>query len=89
MADWLIDGLTAEPEVGKVYKIDHVRKGTFIGRIIEVTGDFAKVERLAGKVGWVSKENNLFNGPEPEVLSIRDSLCTLNSTEVPFTADSN
>lgn len=67
----------AVPEIGKVYEIRHSRKGTFVGKILSVSGNFATVERIEGKIKWASKENRLFNTPCHKNLSIRDSLVYL------------
>ena len=80
MDKWIIanEKDDAIPEIGKIYEIRHSRKGTFIGKIVSVSGSFAKVEILNGEIKWASKENRIFN-PNPEFVDIKDSLSYLTS----------
>lgn len=75
---WTIDGQLndALPIVGQIYIIKDKRKGNFVGKIVSLSLPFAEVEVLAGKINWVSTENQMFN-PNPKVVSIRDSLTRL------------
>lgn len=76
---WVIAGQPSDtiPTVGQVYEIRDRRMGTFTGRIQSVSSNFARVERISGKIGWASNENRLFVGPYPDTVSIRDTLCYL------------
>lgn len=71
------DDIEQQPVAGKVYEIEHSRKGTFLGRVLEVRGNFADVQRLEGRIAWANNANRLFVGPYPEGVGIRDSLCKL------------
>jgi len=68
------------PTVGQVYEIRDSRKGTFTGRIIDDSGYWARVEVLAVKIHWASKENHIFNR-NPDVVNIRASLVYLIEIE--------
>ena len=73
---WVIAGLPddAVPEVNTVYEIRHSRKGTFIGRVTKVNGEFADVDVVVGKPKFMSDSYRLeYDGQ----VSIRDSLCYL------------
>lgn len=79
MANWKIaeepDG--AVPIVGEVYQIQDVRKGTFIGKIISVSGEFAEVKRIEGTIHWASFTHSVLYGSQPKEVSIRDTLVYL------------
>ena len=76
---WVIAGQPdgAVPIVEQVYEIRDRRKGTFVGKIVSVSDNFAEVERIEGKIKWASHQNQIFVGSYPDVVSIRDSLCYL------------
>jgi len=75
---WVISGKPDGelPIIGAVYEIRDSRKGTFTGRIISISGNFADVEVIEGKIHWASTENKIFDS-NPDVVSIRDSLVYL------------
>lgn len=85
---WLVQGEPegAPPTVGSVYEVRDVRKGTFIGRILSVSGEWADVERIEGKIRWLSIENNYLGGNYPDAVSIRASLCELVPQQPPAQA---
>ncbi len=66
------------PEVGKIYEVAHNRKGNFVGEVLEINGEFAKIKVLEGKVGRLSRETRLV---DTEIVSVRDSLSYLVPVE--------
>jgi len=76
MSDWAITTDEKEPIIGKIYRIEDSRKGSFRGKIRSVSGVFAEVDVLEGKIHWASKENKIFNA-DPAVVNVRDTLCLL------------
>jgi hypothetical protein len=72
---WVIKGAPAGalPEVGREYEITDSRKGTFAGKVLEVNGDFAKVEVTKGKPKFMSAGyRDSYDG----IVSVRASLAT-------------
>lgn len=63
-------------ETGKVYNIDHTRKGQFIGRIVSQDDEWCDVEILEGEATYTSKDTD--NAVRGEVITVRKSLmyCT-------------
>lgn len=76
--NWVIAGekKDAAPIIGAAYEIRHSRKGTFVGRILAVRGNWADVEVLEGEIRQMSTEAKMFN-PNPETVTIRDILSYL------------
>ena len=60
---------SAVPAVGRLYEIRDSRKGTFIGRIVDVNGNIARVEVVSGEIHWASRENRIFNA-SPDLVNI-------------------
>jgi hypothetical protein len=74
--NWVIAGKPADavPVVGQEYKIRDSWKGTFSGRILTVTGEWADVEVTKGKPRFISMDRRLgYNGQ----ISIRACLVYL------------
>jgi len=66
-------------KVGSVWWIDHNRKGSFVGRVVEDHGEFVDVEILQGNVHYLSvahKSAQVIDGlgQVGSVISIRKSL---------------
>ena len=59
------------PEVGKTYKINHVRKGEFSGKVLKVRGVWADVELVAGKASYVAS----VDARSGDVVGVRLSFC--------------
>lgn len=59
-------------EVGKVYKIDHSRKGKFVGKVLEINDDFVDVEIVDGTARMLSSWNE--DGQPGDVLQVRTLL---------------
>jgi hypothetical protein len=73
--NWVIKGEPAGalPEVGREYEITDSRKGTFAGKVLEVNGDFAKVDVTKGKPKFMSAG---FRDSYDGIVSVRASLAT-------------
>lgn len=69
--NWVIAGKPDGelPRIGTAYTIIDSRKGTFVGEVVTVDGDWASVLILAGEIHWKSIENQVFN-PNPKEVSI-------------------
>lgn len=59
------------PQVGKTYEIRHSRKGTFIGVVKEISGEWADVEITNGIAKAVMDYNVREAG---ETIRVRDSM---------------
>lgn len=60
-------------ELGKIYDVDHRRKGTFVMRVTGVEGDWITGEMLAGHVAVASRENRVYTG---DTITVRAGLAT-------------
>lgn len=53
--DWRVDGNKGvPPKVGKHYRIEHSRKGTFTCKIISVDDEWAEIEIIEGEAKAMS-----------------------------------
>jgi hypothetical protein len=78
--NWVIAGKPndATPIVGGTYEIRHSRKGTFVGTILDVDGEWAHVNIISGKPKFASLEHKMdYDG----VTSIRAGLVYLIELE--------
>ena len=72
------------PEIGKIYKIQHSRKGDFVGKLTKLSGEWATFEILSGEIHWASMENKLIQKLfGDEIVTVRDSLSYLVEIEDP------
>lgn len=60
-----------KPEIGKTYRIEHSRKGSFTGKVTAINGEWIDVEITAGKARNMASEANEVG----EVVRLRDSHC--------------
>lgn len=60
-----------EIEVGKIYKVIHSRKGSFVVRIKDVSKDWVGAEIVAGKAKYINQPER----EEGEEITLRKSLC--------------
>lgn len=66
------------PQVGKTYRINHIRKGIFAGRVISSGDDWVTVEIVSGQAGAMLPENVVDTGEE---ITVRLSFATFIELE--------
>jgi hypothetical protein len=64
---------------GKLYKIEHKRKGDFLGRLIEDTGDWATFEIVEGVATMLSASNP--DAGAGEIIRINKSLARITEVQ--------
>jgi hypothetical protein len=78
MIEWRVDRERQLPEVGKIYRVQHARKGVFTARMLLRDDEMAEVEIVSGSAKMASMEGNATAG---EIIAIRASLCQLYTPE--------
>lgn len=71
--------LTNKVEIGKIYNVNHNRKGKFVCQVTEVNGEWITGTIIEGMAHALCDYNEKFEGEE---ITMRDSLCTLTLKEV-------
>lgn len=67
-----------ELQNGKTYRVNHSRKGTFVGRLIATSGEWVTLEITNGKAKAMKGRNEREAGEE---VTVRRSFCSF--TEQP------
>jgi uncharacterized protein (UPF0179 family) len=60
-------------EVNKTYKVNHSRKGKFIGKLVSNDGEWVKIEISDGKAQALLEMNEAYVG---ETITVRRTFCT-------------
>jgi len=63
---------TQEIQVGKTYRVNSSRKGTFTGKVTAINGEFADILITSGRAGAMMEYNEREEG---EQVTVRMSLC--------------
>jgi len=73
----------SEPEVGKIYQVNHRRKGTFKVRVLAVSEGWVDCEIVDGQAYFVSDSNR----GEGEKITLGQSLSRFHEIEPPAEAN--